>query len=337
MNPATAQEHLAAVQRALDFIEDHLTEEISIADAANAAGHSLFHFCRVFNRVVYSPPYDYLIRRRLSEAALCLRMAGHSVTHTAFEYRFQSVETFIRAFRRMFTVTPYTWKKSPDPDLRLIFPRPSGAQLEEIGQPGFSRPEIVQLEQLVLETIEAQAAQDARLTLQRLAETYAGAAETFYAVIHYQQRDPAGAARCLVGAAAPACPAGEMHRFTLAPGRYLRLQLPSTWRTFEQAPVDLLYRMRPPDSQYHFAAPVELFVCAGHGTTAGRSLFPYAVYVPLQAHPRPAASGLDMSRGAPIPAPVEIEPPDQQMAGPVEPPQHSDPRQGRKIQDSTGR
>jgi AraC family transcriptional regulator len=54
---------------ALDDIEQHLTAEIQVADIAAAVSYSLYHFCRIFGQVVHHNPYDYLMRRRLSEAA----------------------------------------------------------------------------------------------------------------------------------------------------------------------------------------------------------------------------------------------------------------------------
>ena len=39
---------LAAICRALDFVEANLREEIAVADMADAAGYSLYHFCRTF-------------------------------------------------------------------------------------------------------------------------------------------------------------------------------------------------------------------------------------------------------------------------------------------------
>ncbi len=63
--------------RAVQYIEAHLQSETDIAQIAEAVGYSLFYFIRTFDQVVQHTPYDYLMRRRLTEAALTLgRAAG---------------------------------------------------------------------------------------------------------------------------------------------------------------------------------------------------------------------------------------------------------------------
>ena len=64
--------NLEPMVTAVTFIEDCLQENIKVADMADAVNFSLFHFCRTFNKIVHHTPYDYLIRRRLSESARLL-------------------------------------------------------------------------------------------------------------------------------------------------------------------------------------------------------------------------------------------------------------------------
>jgi len=59
MDPQTER-----ILAALGYIEQHLCEPIMVSDIARAAGYSLFHFIRTFNKIVRHTPYDYLMRRR---------------------------------------------------------------------------------------------------------------------------------------------------------------------------------------------------------------------------------------------------------------------------------
>ena len=63
---------LASMFKAIEFIENNLKREITVADIADAVCYSLYHFCRTFNGAVHHTPYDYLMRRRLSDAARAL-------------------------------------------------------------------------------------------------------------------------------------------------------------------------------------------------------------------------------------------------------------------------
>lgn len=96
------------------FIEAHLKEPVTVLDAAQSAGYSIFHFSRLFNAVTGHSPYDYIIRRRLSEAAKDIGGSAGRLTDIAFEYQFNSLETFSRAFKKMFGVSPNKLKNTED-------------------------------------------------------------------------------------------------------------------------------------------------------------------------------------------------------------------------------
>jgi AraC family transcriptional regulator len=101
----------AAVMRAVDYVETHLREPVTVADMAGAAAYSVFHFCRIFNSTTGQTPFDYLMMRRLTEAALALLDRDSSVTDVAFDYQFGSPEAFSRAFRRAHGVSPAEWRR----------------------------------------------------------------------------------------------------------------------------------------------------------------------------------------------------------------------------------
>jgi len=127
--------HLAAICDAIDFVEDNLKEEITVAAMADAASYSLYHFCRTFNRVVHHTPYDYLMRRRLSESARELRETDKRIIDVAFEYRFNSPETYSRAFKRMFGVQPSQWRgRTGVLDRRQLLSRLTPAHLARFGR-----------------------------------------------------------------------------------------------------------------------------------------------------------------------------------------------------------
>lgn len=104
---------LAPIIKAVDFIEGHLKQEIAVADIADAAAFSLYHFCRVFSQTLHLTPYDYLMRRRLSESAVELADTDRKIIDVAFDYQFNNHETYTRAFKRMFGMQPYQWRKQP--------------------------------------------------------------------------------------------------------------------------------------------------------------------------------------------------------------------------------
>jgi AraC family transcriptional regulator len=146
---------LVAIAQALDFVERHLKHDIGVADMAGAAGYSLYHFCRVFNGLVHHTPYDYLIRRRLSQSAQSLLETDWRVVDIAFDYQFNSHETYSRAFKRMFGVPPHRYRTlhangRPAPDRRTWMPRLTVEYLRHINRGDDLRPVLTEREPLQL-------------------------------------------------------------------------------------------------------------------------------------------------------------------------------------------
>ncbi|MBN1978428.1 MAG: AraC family transcriptional regulator [Anaerolineae bacterium] len=131
---------IASICRAVDFVEAHLKEEIAVADMADAAGYSLYHFCRTFNGLVHHTPYDYLMRRRLSESARELLETDKRIIDIAFDYCFNSPETYSRAFKRMFGVQPSQWKEQGRLDRRFLMSPLTPEHLEHVNEGEYLRP-----------------------------------------------------------------------------------------------------------------------------------------------------------------------------------------------------
>jgi AraC family transcriptional regulator len=121
--------NLDAMAQAIDFIEAHLDQELRVADVADAVGYSLYHFSRMFNQVVRHTPYDYLMRRRLSESARALVQSDRLIIDIALDYGFNNPETYSRAFRRMFATTPTQWRSAGRLPPRRMMPRLTPAHL----------------------------------------------------------------------------------------------------------------------------------------------------------------------------------------------------------------
>jgi AraC family transcriptional regulator len=132
--------HLNEICRALDFAEEHLTQEIIVADMAAAASYSLYHFSRTFNRIVHLGPYDYLIRRRLSESARQLLESDRKIIDIAFDFQFNSPETYSRAFKRMFRMQPSQLRARREVDERFLLPRLTRDYLEHVNRGDHLKP-----------------------------------------------------------------------------------------------------------------------------------------------------------------------------------------------------
>lgn len=132
------------IHRAIEFIEAHLQNETSVAEMAAAAGYSLFHFVRTFDRIVQHTPYDYLMRRRLTEAGRALAAGDRRIIDISQDFCFNNHETFSRAFKRMFAMQPIQWRERKPDDAILGMPPLTFADLRFINREDFKPPLIVE-------------------------------------------------------------------------------------------------------------------------------------------------------------------------------------------------
>ena len=118
------QEH---IERAINFIEDNLCNEITLSSVASAAGYSEYHFIRVFRKVTGLTPADYIRKRRISEICRRMEKENHPISDIAFEYGFNSKENFIRAFKTEHHILPTEFKSAQNSLKlydRIVFPTP---------------------------------------------------------------------------------------------------------------------------------------------------------------------------------------------------------------------
>jgi len=102
------------IYSSIEFIEANLKNNITVESVAKYTGYSLYYFSRVFNKNTGHSPYEYIIRRRLSQAAIDLVKTNNKIIDIAFEYQFNNPETFTRAFYRMFRYLPSSIKTYND-------------------------------------------------------------------------------------------------------------------------------------------------------------------------------------------------------------------------------
>lgn len=97
---------ITGIQRALDYVEEHLTQEIDYDVLAKEACSSLYHFQRVFSLLCGYTLGEYIRLRRLTLAGSELATGKIRVIDAALKYGYDSPDSFSRAFTRFHGVTP---------------------------------------------------------------------------------------------------------------------------------------------------------------------------------------------------------------------------------------
>ena len=105
-------EYREEIKKAMDYIEEHLDQEIRAADAADMAGFSQYHFYRIFKKETGLSLYQYIQKRRLAQAASLLLNSSMHVIDIAMYLCFESQETFTRAFKKHYGLPPGKYRKA---------------------------------------------------------------------------------------------------------------------------------------------------------------------------------------------------------------------------------
>ncbi|RAL22577.1 AraC family transcriptional regulator [Thermoflavimicrobium daqui] len=100
-----------SLQKAINYMEEHLLENITIESIAKQANVSPFYFQRIFMILTNMSVGEYLRRRRLTLAAQELSRTNCKVVDIAYKYGYETPEAFSKAFRRQHGVPPSEVRK----------------------------------------------------------------------------------------------------------------------------------------------------------------------------------------------------------------------------------
>jgi AraC family transcriptional regulator len=103
--------HIASIHRAINFIEEHLDRPLYSEEVALCAGFSEYHFHRIFSEVLGESVKEYILRRRLTCAAMRIQSTAMPIIDVAYKSGFKSQEAFTRAFQKIFGVAPGRYRR----------------------------------------------------------------------------------------------------------------------------------------------------------------------------------------------------------------------------------
>ena len=106
-SPTNAEARVTQVVRWLD---GSLQPSFTLAEMARSAGLSPYHFLRTFERLTGVTPHQYVLRRRLREAAVRLVARDDRIVDVALDCGFGDLSNFNRAFRAEFGLSPRAYR-----------------------------------------------------------------------------------------------------------------------------------------------------------------------------------------------------------------------------------
>lgn len=98
--------------RVVQYIEENLEGDITVADLADEACFSLFHFVRAFHLAMGRPPHQYISERRLDRAKHLLAYSDEALVDISLICRFSGQANFTKAFTRAVGVSPGRYRSA---------------------------------------------------------------------------------------------------------------------------------------------------------------------------------------------------------------------------------
>src|SRR5690606_15979059 len=102
--------YLRQIQKGIDYIEEHLEQELELTEVSRAAGVSHWHFQRIFKALTNETLKTYVRSRRLANARIRLLPSKASILEIALRSGFESQASFTRAFRDAFGMPPARYR-----------------------------------------------------------------------------------------------------------------------------------------------------------------------------------------------------------------------------------
>lgn len=97
---------IQVVRQAIQYIERHQTDKIELEKVAASVNYSKYHLHRMFVKTVGLTLHEYVVRRRLTEAARFLVSSGKPILEIALDSGYGSQRAFASVFKTMYKTTP---------------------------------------------------------------------------------------------------------------------------------------------------------------------------------------------------------------------------------------
>ncbi|WP_028873637.1 AraC family transcriptional regulator [Psychroserpens burtonensis] len=107
-----SKDHIKSINKALNYIEQHLESHLSLEAISKVAHYSPFHFHRIFKAFSNETLHQYIVRKRLEKAsAILLRKKDITISELSIRYGFTSNSSFTRAFKKFYGVSPSDFRR----------------------------------------------------------------------------------------------------------------------------------------------------------------------------------------------------------------------------------
>ncbi len=108
------------INKVMQYINNHLNEDLDIINMAKLGNYSPYHFHRIMRAYLGEPLGAYIVRLRMETAVTLLLYSDEAVNDIAFRVGYENPSSFNKAFKKRFGKSPAELRKSNEREIKLI-------------------------------------------------------------------------------------------------------------------------------------------------------------------------------------------------------------------------
>jgi AraC family transcriptional regulator len=108
-------EWIYVIQKLIDFIDDNVANDLSLAEISKYLGYSSYYCSVQFHHIAGTTIRSYMSKRRLYMATVAMRDTDKRIIDIALEYGYSAQSVLTRAFKDAYGCTPAAYRKNPVP------------------------------------------------------------------------------------------------------------------------------------------------------------------------------------------------------------------------------
>ncbi len=111
---STQEEYLRRVNLVIEYINNHLGEDINLGKLAELSGFSPYHFHRIMKAYLKEPIWTFIVRTRVETAARLLRYSDMAVSEIAYRVGYDVPSSLSKVFKQFYGISPNDYRNNKE-------------------------------------------------------------------------------------------------------------------------------------------------------------------------------------------------------------------------------
>ena len=109
---STREDYSKRINIIIEYISNHLNDEMDLKELADISNFSEFHFHRIFKAIIGESVGAFVVRMRIETAARLLRYSNLSVQDIAYNVGYNTPSSLTKVFRQYYNISPSDYRNN---------------------------------------------------------------------------------------------------------------------------------------------------------------------------------------------------------------------------------